>query len=405
MKRKTKIFLIILIIMINTIVYGDIGIEKNLRSYILADVESGQILEEFNIDEVIEIASISKLMSYLVIMDEISKGKASLEDNIVIDKDTTKVKGSSFKLKVGEEFKLEELLEAALVVSGNDATYALAKHISGTEEEFVILMNEKAKEIGLENAIFYNSTGLPVVEKDFQNMMTTKEIFKLSQYIIKNHPEILGISKKPAIEITSRDFYQRNTNPLLMKIDSVDGLKTGFTNKAGWCYVSTFNTIGRKGISKDLRLVSIVMGASGMEERNHLGEVLVQYGLNNYCYKVFLDEDIALASLEFPKGDNTQAEVYAESGFSRLIKNDEDIVLKIEIDENIDLPVDKDSIVGKAAIEKDGQIIFQTNILINQDIKKAKLYVLIQRFIQEVFNSVIIYWEQFFSLLIKNPSS
>ena len=251
MRKISAILLLIIIIMTNTIVYGNIGIEENLRSYILADSETAQILEEYKIDEIVEIASISKLMSYLIVMDEISKGNISLGDIITIDKDTTKIKGSSFNLKVGENFTVKELLEASIVVSGNDATYALAKYIAGTEENFVKMMNQKAEEIGLENAVFYNSTGLPIGEKSIQNKMTTREIFKLAQYIIENHPGVLETAKIKSIEMVSRDYFQRNTNPLLNEIKEVDGLKTGFTNKAGYCYVSTFNIRGRETQTKD----------------------------------------------------------------------------------------------------------------------------------------------------------
>ena len=295
MRRKYCLLLVVLIIIIaNPILsYGKGTLENNnkiytlgdlkkvFRSYILADYETGEILEEHNIEEVVEIASISKLMSFLVVMDKIEEGKISLDDIIKIDKDTTRIKGSSFKLRVGEEFTVRELLEAAIVISGNDATYALAKHVAGREEDFVILMNEKAKEIGLNNAVFYNSTGLPVEGKDIQNKMTTREILKLSQYIIKNYPSILDICQIKAIEVKDRDFFQINTNPLLFERDEVDGLKTGFTNKAGYSYVSTFNKKGKVGETKDLRLIAIVMGAKDLAERNQLAKVLVeQFGIS-----------------------------------------------------------------------------------------------------------------------------
>ena len=381
MKRILSILLIGIIIISGFGAYGEIGIENSLRSYILADFETGEILEEYNIDEVVEIASISKLMSYLVVMDQISKGNGSLEDRIIIDEDTTRIKGSTFNLKPGEVFTVRELLDASMVVSANDATYALAKYIAGTEENFVTLMNVKSLELGLRNAVFYNSTGMPIGEKGLQNIMTTKEIFQLSKYIIENYPEILQVSKKQAIEVVSRDFFQNNTNPLLREISEVDGLKTGFTNKAGYCYVSTFNMEGKADNTEDLRLISIVMGAKGLKERNDMARILVQYGLDNYSNKIFFDREKVLDVLYLPKANISEVEIFPENGFTKLIKNDEDIAVNISLDENINLPIKKNEKIGAAKIGKDGQVIFETNILIKEDVKKAKWYVLIWRYL------------------------
>lgn len=381
MKRILSI-LLLLMILTNSVALGEIGIEDNVRAYILADFETGQVLEQYNIDEVVEIASISKLMSYIIIMEEVSKGNIALDDIIKIDKDTTKIKGSSFKLKVGEEFTVKELIEAAMVVSGNDATYALAKHVAKTEEKFVQRMNEKAKEMGLKNTVFYNSTGLPVAQTNVQNQMTTREIFQLSRYLIEKYPNVLQTAKIRAIEVVSRDFFQRNTNPLLDEIKEVDGLKTGFTNKAGYCYVSTFNIRGRKTKTKDLRLIAIVMGAKDLEIRDAMSKILVQYGMNNYSNRIFLDKEIPLKTLEFPKADIIEVPIFPKEGFAKLIKNDDNMTINMDIKEDITLPIQKNSKVGEVKIEKDGEVIFKTDILIKEDVNKAKWYVLVRRFLK-----------------------
>ncbi len=384
----------VMIIITSPISYGeDIGvnnlnIERNLKSYILADFETGEILEEYNIDEVVEIASISKLMSYLVIMDEITKKNLSLNDILTIDEDITKIKGSSFNLKTGERFTVKELLEASIVVSGNDATYALAKYAGGSEDNFVKKMNQRAKKLGLQNAIFYNSTGLPIRGKDMQNKMSTREIFKLTQYIIRNYPEVLETAKIKSIEVINRNYFQRNTNPLLNEIKEIDGLKTGFTNKAGYCYVSTFNIRGENIETKDLRLIAVVMGAKSLEKRNVLSKILVEHGISNYSNRIFLNEAIPLQTIEFPKADIKEVEVFAEKGFSKLIKNDENIGVNIDIDEAIGLPIKKNTKIGKATVEKEGEVIFESDILVKEDVNKAKWYVLIGRFFNRIFNAI-----------------
>lgn len=386
MKRRISIVLVFAIILINMSVYADIGIEDNLRSYILADVDTGKILEEYNIDEVVEIASISKLMSYVVVMDSVRNGEISLEDVVVIDKDTARINGSSFKLKEGEMFTVKELLEAAIVISGNDATYASAKYLGGTEKNFANMMNKKAKEIGLENAFFYNSTGLPIYPQDVQNTMTTRELFQLSKYILKNYPEIIDISKVKAISMVDRDFFQWNTNPLIPKIDEVDGLKTGFTNRAGYCHVSTFKEEAKKGEREELRLISIVMGAEDIDMRNVMSEILVRYGLDNYSKRVFLDTDVPADILNLPKGEIQDVNVFPMTGFSKLVNKSEDIEVNIKLKEDIKLPLEKDEIVGSAEVIQDGKVIYETDVISKEKVRKASWYVILGRKIKELFN-------------------
>ena len=180
-KKLAKIFVlfILLTLILSSTTFATVGIEDEVSAYLLGDYETGEILEEFNIYKPVQIASITKLMSYLIIMDEIQEGSISLDDVIYIDEDTTKIKGSSLNLEEGESFTVKELLDAVIVVSANDATYSLAKHVAGTEEDFVRMMNEKAKKIGLKSAIYFNSTGLP--KGNNQNMMNSKDIFTLSR--------------------------------------------------------------------------------------------------------------------------------------------------------------------------------------------------------------------------------
>lgn len=389
MKKRRNILLMIIMILTSSIAYGEIGIENELRSYILADFETGEVVEEYNIDEVVEIASISKLMTYLVVMDEVNKDRISLDDIIIIDKDVVRIGGSSLNLEIGEVFTIGELLDASMVVSANDATYALAKYIGGTEENFATMMNEKAFELGLINAKFYNSTGLPL-EGGVQNIMTTRELFQLSQYIINRHPGVLETSKKFAIEILSRDYFQRNTNPLLMEIMEVDGLKTGFTNKAGYCYVSTFNMLGEENNSKDLRLISIVMGTKGFKERKELSKILVEYGMENYSNKIILNEDISLQTIEIPKANLMEIEIFPREGLSKLVKKDEEIDVKIDLYENMILPIKEGEKIGIAIVERNGEEIFETDIILKEDVKKANWFVLFARFISDLYDKLMV---------------
>ena len=385
-KKKLSLILILAVLLLNINVYADIGIEDNLRSYILADSETGKILESYNIDEIVEIASISKIMTYAVVMDHVIKGDISLDDMIRIDADTARIKGSTFDLKEGEEFKVEELLEASLVVSGNDATYALAKYVAGSEAGFAELMNAKAGEIGLENAVFYNSTGLPIYPEDVQNKMTTRELFELANYIINSYPDVIEITKLKAIGMADRDFFHWNSNPLIPKIKEVDGLKTGFTNKAGYCHVATFTKKAKKGQADDLRLIAIVMGAKNLNERNKMGETLVKYGLDNYSNKVFLDSEVPISKLYFENGKVQEINIYPSTNYSELVKEDEDIEIEVDLKDKTTLPLKRDQVVGSVRIVEDGKTVYESDVLVKESLKKANIFVRFGRKIKSIFN-------------------
>lgn len=386
--KKVSIILLAIILFISSSVYGETALEESLKSYLLADLETGEIFEQYNIDEIVPIASISKIMSYLVIMDSVAEGKISLSDSIVIDKDTTKITGASFDLKESEIFTVNELLEAALVVSGNDATYALAKYVAGSEKGFTSWMNLKSKEIGLESASFYNSTGLPVKGQEEQNQMSTRDILKLSRHIINKYPQILDITNIRYLSSKSRGFFQRNTNPLLAIIDGVDGLKTGSTLKAGYCYVSTLNIKGQEGETQDLRLIAIVMGAKEVSNRNLKAKELVEYGINNYSNKIFLDKDMPLETLQFPKGIVTEAPIYPQIGFTKMVHKNDNIQVITSIEKK-ELPIAKNSTVGKAIVVEDGVTIFETDMIIKEDIRKAKWYELFQRNLIQLIEKIV----------------
>ena len=172
----------------------------------------------------------------------------------------------------------------------------------------------------------------------------------------------------------------------LMEIKEVDGLKTGFTNKAGYCYISTFNILGEENRTKDLRLISIVMGAGGFEERKELSKVLINYGMDDYSNKIILKEDIPLETIEILKANTIEVETFPREGLSTLVKNDEDIDVKIELYETMILPIEKGEKIGSVIVEKNGEEIFETDIISKEDVKKANWFVLFIRFISNLFD-------------------
>jgi len=361
---------------IGSAVFADVGIEDEVSAYLIGDYETGEILEEYNIHRPMEVASISKLMSYLIIMDHINMGDVSLEDSIYIDKDIAEIEGSSLELEVGELFTLEELLKAAMVVSANDATYALAKYIAGTEESFVMMMNAKAKELGLSHSIYFNSTGLPYGE--LQNKMTTEDIFLLSKHILDRYPETLSITAIPFIEVPSRNYSKENTNPLLGKIEGVDGLKTGFTDRAGHCLVSTL-MVGSSSKDGGFRLIGIVMGTESEEKREELSSRLMHYGINNYYKRVFANREKPVDKIGIPQSKEGVIEVYPIKDYSKVVRYDDKIEVDMLIDKNIQLPLREGDGIGRLVVSINGEVLEEIDLIVHKDIDKEGFFLWIIR--------------------------
>lgn len=388
MNRKLKrIFILVLTILVLTnsfIFANELNLESQTSAYLVGDYNTGRILEYYNIDEPIEIASITKLMSYIVIADEIKSGNISLEDQVYIDQDTARVGGSSLSLKEGETLTVYQLLEGLMIVSGNDATYALAKHTYETEENFVRAMIEKSKDLGLESAEFHNSTGLPVANPDGsyedrkQNKMSTRDIFAMSQYMIREYPEVLELSSQTALVMPERNFEKGNTNDLLTAMPGVDGFKTGYTDKAGFCLVSTY--LGEVN-AYDSRLISIVMGASSVSERSRLSRKLLEYTLDNYKNISLLDSRKPVEIYPMENIEGGYLKIYPKNSFSDIIKSEDNMDMNIELNKRIKPSLDKGEVVGNAKIYKNEEVVDEIELIVNEDIKRENI---IRRFIKKI---------------------
>lgn len=381
--KKKIIFLLIFILAFSAVSFGQsVGIEGEVSAYLLGDFENGTILEEYNIDKPLEVASITKLMTYLVVMDEMGKGDRSLDDLVYIDKDVSEVKGSSFNLKEGEIFPISTLIESLLIVSANDSAHALAKYVAGDVNTFVNMMNDKAKEIGLLNTVYLNPTGLP--EGNRQNMMSTRDIFTLSRHILKKYPEILQITKKPCMDIYDREFINENTNPLLGEINGVDGLKTGFTNKAGYCLVSTMDIVANDYDEKDFRVIGIVMGTKSEEKRRDISKEFLEYGISNYTNKCIFSQDVPLDTVEISNAKKERVEVYPEKDIYSIVKVGDNIREELILNENISLPVEKGESIGKLVVYDNEDTIGEYNVVVKEKIKKANIFLRIWRYIKQL---------------------
>lgn len=259
------------------------------KSFIVQDFESGRILAGNNTDQSVEPASITKLMTAYVVFNELQAGNISLGDMVTISEKAWRTPGSRMFVEVGKQVAVGDLLQGMIVQSGNDATVALSEYIAGSEETFAALMNRHAEEIGMTGSHFLNSTGLP----DENHFMTAKDIARLATLLIRKYPEYYKwYSQK---EYTFNDITQYNRNKLLWRDKSVDGLKTGFTDSAGYCLVTSASKDG-------MRLITVVLGTESANARVDASQALLNYGFRFYETHKLYDAGTRLTTSRIWKG-------------------------------------------------------------------------------------------------------
>lgn len=241
----------------------------NASSYLVMDYASGHLLVEENIDKRLPPASLTKMMTTYVVAHELTKGNLDLNDEVLVSEKAWRMQGSRMFIEVGNRVSVNDLLHGVIIQSGNDASVALAEHISGTEEVFADLMTQHAKRLGMNNTSFMNSTGLP----DGNHYTTARDLALLARALIRDFPEIY--SWHSIKEFVYNDIKQHNRNKLLWRDASVDGIKTGHTEEAGYCLVTSAERDG-------MRLISVVMGSEGANARAKASQALLNYSYRFY---------------------------------------------------------------------------------------------------------------------------
>ena len=340
-----------------------VGLDDNVKSYIIANEETGEVYHEKNADESRPMASLSKLMTFLIIMEKIDEGEISLDTKVKADAEAEKLTSweySALGVKEGEIYTVDELLEGLIAVSGNDCAYLLANTISVSESAFAREMNEKAKELDLESQVYYNSSGIET-EDELQNSSSARDLLKLSQYILKTYPEILEYSAIREIKDSSRDIDEKSTIPLMDEIEGVDGLKTGTTNDAGYCLVTTIDM--NKLDSKDeFRAIGVVMGADQKDTRDMVMSDLIYYVSKYYSTRTVLDTNVAIKSIKDITVKQGYIDLYPKDDLKMIIKEGENPTIKYNIKDNIIAPV------------KEGEELGEIEVSYHDDSHKAGLY-------------------------------
>ena len=340
-----------------------VGLDDNVKSYIIANEETGEIYHEKNADESRPMASLSKLMTFLIVMEKIDEGEISLDTKVKADAEAEKLTSGEYSalgVKEGEIYTVDELLKGLIAVSGNDCAYLLANTISVSESAFAREMNEKAKELDLESQVYYNSSGIET-EDELQNSSSARDLLKLSQYILKTYPEILEYSAIREIKDSSRDIDKKSTIPLMDEIEGVDGLKTGTTNDAGYCLVTTIDM--NKLDSKDeFRAIGVVMGADQKDTRDMVMSDLIYYVSKYYSTRTVLDTNVAIKSIKDITVNQGYIDLYPKDDLKMIIKEGENPTIKYNIKDDIIAPV------------KEGEELGEIEVSYHDDSHKAGLY-------------------------------
>ena len=349
--------------------YSNIDIKA--RTAILQDFLSGEILYEKEPDRSIYPASMTKIMTSIIAFDLIKLGDLSLEDKFIVSEKAWRLSTSGFSsmfIMVGDEVSVENLLHGIITASGNDACIALAEGIAGTEEEFAILMTAKAKEIGMENTNFSNSSGI----NDPDNYSTVRDILTMSNYLIKEHPEFYKwfANKEFTWDRTGGDpITQGNRNPLLYKNIGADGIKTGYLAVEKYSLASSLERKGR-------RLIAVGSGFETKNSRSRESSKLLTYGLTNFDLVEINDSNKPIDKIDVWLGKQNQLDVYVNEDIYKTIKKAKKKLLKVALkyEGPVEAPIKKDDIIGKFRVVYDDELVGEYNLLAATNIEKVNIF-------------------------------
>jgi D-alanyl-D-alanine carboxypeptidase (penicillin-binding protein 5/6) len=333
------------------------------KAFILQDFDSGRIIAEKDADKPVEPASITKLMTAYAIFEEMRGGKITLSDMVTISEKAWRTPGSRMFVEVGKQVSVEDLMQGMIVQSGNDATVALAEYVAGTEDSFAALMNRYAAALGLKGSHFVNSTGLP----DPQHYMTAHDIALVAAAIIREFPEYYHwYSQK---KFTYNDITQYNRNKLLWRDDSVDGMKTGHTDSAGYCLVTSAK-------KDDMRLISVVLGTDSEKARADASQALLNYGFRFYETHKLYDAGKQLATARIWKGESDTVSLGLDSPLYATVPRGQykALAASMTINNRIMAPVSKDETLGNVKVQLGDAVIAEQNLVALQGVGEGSIW-------------------------------
>ncbi|WP_462412096.1 D-alanyl-D-alanine carboxypeptidase family protein [Neobacillus sp. Marseille-QA0830] len=348
-------------------------IVTDVRAAILIERDTGKVLFEQNANEELPPASMTKIMTMLLIMEAIDKGKLSWNEKIRTSEHAASMGGSQIFLEPGEEMTTKEMLQGIAIGSGNDASVAMAERIAGSEEAFVDLMNAKAKELGLKHTFFKNPTGLPQTG----HYSTASDMAVMAKELLKYEDitKFTGLYESYLRENTEKKFWLVNTNKLVRFYPGVDGLKTGFTAEAKYCLTATAEKNG-------MRVIAVVFGAPTSKERNAQVTKLLDYAFNHYQTHPVYKRNQPIGQVKISKGQDKTVRAVTSESLSMLTKKGEkteNVKQKVILQKDLKAPIKKGDQVGTIKLTKEGKVVLESPLVAGKDVKEASWWTLYKR--------------------------
>ncbi|AFI28896.1 MULTISPECIES: D-alanyl-D-alanine carboxypeptidase DacF [Bacillus] len=343
------------------------------KSAVLIERDTGKVLYNKNSNERLAPASMTKIMTMLLIMEALDKGKIKMSDKVRTSEHAASMGGSQIFLEPGEEMTVKEMLKGIAIASGNDASVAMAEFISGSEEEFVQKMNKKAKELGLKNTSFKNPTGLTEeghYSSAYDMAIMAKELLKYESIT-----KFTGTYEDYLRENTDKKFWLVNTNRLIKFYPGVDGVKTGYTGEAKYCLTAS----AKKG---NMRAIAVVFGASTPKERNAQVTKMLDFAFSQYETHPLYKRNETVAKVKVKKGKQKLIELTTSEPISILTKKGEDmnnVKKEIKMKDNISAPIQKGQELGTLVLKKDGEVLAESPVAAKEDMKKAGFITFLKR--------------------------
>ena len=377
MKKVICFFICVCFMMQSVVVFaeGNTDLGLNAKSAILMEESTRNILYEINPDERLPIASVTKVMTMLLIMEAVDSGKISLDDMVTVSENAMSYGGSTMFLETGEQLTVNDMLKGIAVASANDGCVAMAEHLAGSESAFVDMMNEKAKELGMENTHFMNTNGLD--EDDHYS--SARDVAIMSRELMK-HETIFNYTSIWMDTLRGGKFQLANTNKLIRFYDGANGLKTGSTSKALCC-------LSAAAKRNDMQLIAVVLGAPTSAERFASAKSLLDYGFANYAVNTQITAGDEVQKIAVEKGVDKEVGVVAGDSCSTLVKKgqEDNITKEIKIDETITAPIEAGQKIGTMTISRDGEVIADIDLNASSTVEKKGIGLIIKDFFATIF--------------------
>ena len=385
MKKFINIFFVLILIVVSLLPTNNYIFAEEERfdnftstSYVLLDADSGEVLTRFNEREKLPVASICKLMTTLITLEEIDAGNLSLEDEVLVSEHAAEAEGSQAFLDAGSKYKIRDLLKSVIVASANDSAIVLAETISGNEHRFVDKMNIRASELGMKDTKYQNSTGLNTIDKQYSTALDTAIILKeVEKFEIYN--EFCKIWMDKLVHPSGRVTELVNTNRLIKYYDYCKGGKTGYTDEAGYCLTSSAS-------NGNLNLIAVVLNTSNAANRFKESMELYSYGFANFENAKIVDSTISLKDkLAVSGGKVKEVEIRVMEDYFALSKKGDTAKYSIsyEVPEQITAPKEKDEIIGNCLVLKNGVVVKEIPIGICEKIEKQSFADILEKIVED----------------------